>query len=121
MKIAIPVAEGKLTMHFGHCPAFAVLDVDMNEKKITHREDIPAPAHEPGLLPVWLADKGVNMVIAGGIGKRAVDLLVGQGIQVILGAAPDTPEQIVSNHLTGILQTGDNPCGHGEGEHDCSH
>lgn len=121
MKIAIPIAEGKLTTHFGHCPAFAVLDVDANAKKIMQREDIPAPPHEPGLLPRWLAERGVNVVIAGGIGKRAVDLLVAQQIQVILGATPDTPEKIVNNHLSGALQTGDNPCGHGEGEHNCDH
>lgn len=31
MKIAIPVAEGKLCMHFGHCEVFALFDV--NEEK----------------------------------------------------------------------------------------
>ncbi|MCK7542001.1 MAG: hypothetical protein MZV63_69485 [Marinilabiliales bacterium] len=33
----------------------------------------PRP-HEPGLLPGWLAEKGVTDVIAGGMGQRAIGL-----------------------------------------------
>ena len=28
MKIAIPLAAGRLCMHFGHCEQFALVDVD---------------------------------------------------------------------------------------------
>ena len=51
MRIAIPVADGRLAMHFGHCEKFALLDVDTDEKKIIKKEEIDAPPHEPGLLP----------------------------------------------------------------------
>lgn len=112
MKIAIPMAEGKLAIHFGHCQAFAIIDIDASAKKIIGRQDIPAPPHEPGLLPRWLAERGVNMVIAGGMGNRAIDLMAQQNIQVILGAQQDIPEKVVMDHLTGTLQTGENPCDH---------
>ena len=68
MKIAIPLAEGKLAMHFGHCDRFALMDVDTSEKKLLKRVDVEAPPHQPGLLPPWLAERGANMIIAGGIG-----------------------------------------------------
>jgi predicted Fe-Mo cluster-binding NifX family protein len=112
MKIAIPMAEGQLAIHFGHCQSFALLDVDVNTKKIIQRQDIPAPPHQPGLLPPWLAQRGVNLVIAGGMGARAIDLMVQQGVQVVLGAVPDVPEKVVMDHLMGVLQTGANPCDH---------
>jgi predicted Fe-Mo cluster-binding NifX family protein len=51
-------------------------------------------------------------VIAGGMGKRAVDLFAAQKIQVVLGAPPDTPENIVAAHLAGTLKTGENICDH---------
>ena len=35
MKFAIPVAEGKLAAHFGHCKEFAIVDVQDNEIKNT--------------------------------------------------------------------------------------
>lgn len=118
MKIAIPLADGKLAIHFGHCTSFAMLDIDLAENKILSREDVTAPPHQPGLLPPWMAERGVSMVIAGGMGKMACDLFAEQGISVVLGAPPETPEKLIADHLAGIMQIGENPCGN---EHPCSH
>jgi predicted Fe-Mo cluster-binding NifX family protein/MinD-like ATPase involved in chromosome partitioning or flagellar assembly len=112
MRIAIPLANGKLAMHFGHCERFALVDVDPTEKKILKREDIEAPPHEPGLLPPWLAERGADMIIAGGMGQRAQGLFAQQGIQVVVGAPADTPERLVSDYLAGTLQVGKNVCDH---------
>lgn len=112
MKIAIPVADGKLSMHFGHCEKFALIDVDTAEKKIIKREDIDAPPHQPGLLPPWLAEKGANVIIAGGMGTRAQDLFAEQKIKVVVGVSGGTPEDIVTAYLKGSLVTGANVCDH---------
>jgi len=112
MKIAIPLAGGKLAMHFGHCEHFALVDVDLAEKKILKREDIEAPPHVPGLLPKWLAERGADMIIAGGMGQRAQGLFVEHGIQVIVGAPADTPERLVGDYLAGRLKAGENICDH---------
>lgn len=70
MRFAIPLAEGKLAIHFGHCAeAFALIDVDPAGKTIMIREDVEAPPHQPGLLPPWLAERGVNRIIAGAWGN----------------------------------------------------
>jgi ATP-binding protein involved in chromosome partitioning len=112
MKIAIPMADGKLTTHFGHCESFAMVDVNTIEKKIIKREDIIPPPHEPGLLPPWLAERGVNMIIAGGMGQRAQGLFAQNGINVVVGAPADTPEQLIGDYLSGTLQVGANTCDH---------
>ena len=112
MRIAIPLADGKLTLHFGHCERFALIDVDTEAKKILKREDIEAPPHEPGLLPKWLAERGANVIIAGGMGQRAQNLFAEQGIQVMVGAPAQVPEQLVTEYLTGTLETGENACDH---------
>lgn len=112
MRIAIPLADGKLAMHFGHCERFALVDVDPTEKKILKREDIDAPPHEPGLLPPWLAERGATMIIAGGMGQRAQGLFAQQSIQVVVGAPADTPERLVGDYLAGTLQVGENVCDH---------
>ena len=118
MRIAIPLADGKLAMHFGHCAAFAMLDIDPSEMKILGREDVAAPPHQPGLLPPWLAEQGVKMIIAGGMGKMACDLLEQHGITVVLGAPPEEPEKLIADHFAGSIQLGDNPCGN---DFPCSH
>lgn len=112
MKISVPVEGGKLCSHFGHCPAFAIIDVDETTKSITAQTEIPAPPHEPGLLPPWLAKQGVTLILAGGIGARACDLFKQNNIVVISGVPVSTPEELVSAYLAGTLRTGANSCDH---------
>ncbi len=112
MKIAIPVANGKLNLHFGHCEAFEVFDIADDGKTIAARSAIDAPPHEPGLLPRFLGEKGVTHIIAGGMGSRAQSLFTERGITVCVGAECDTPEAVVARYLDGSLVTGVNACDH---------
>jgi predicted Fe-Mo cluster-binding NifX family protein len=112
MRIAIPLADGKLSMHFGHCERFALVDVDAVTKSILKKEEIDAPEHEPGLLPRWLGERGATVIIAGGMGARAKDLFTERKIVVVVGAPADTPEALVRAYLSGTLKTGENVCDH---------
>jgi len=112
MKIAIPVTEGKLCMHFGHCEVFHLFDVDVSKKSILSSTTVTPPPHEPGLLPGWIADRGVNFVIAGGMGARAVSLFRERGVDVITGAPAGDPEAVIRTYLDGQLITGANTCDH---------
>ncbi|MCK4273492.1 MAG: NifB/NifX family molybdenum-iron cluster-binding protein [Dehalococcoidales bacterium] len=115
MKYVVPVSGGRLSPHFGHCENFAFFDVEEQSRKITGKESVPSPAHQPGLLPAWLAEKGASVVIVGGMGPRAVDLFQQHGIDVVLGSLESDPEQAVLSHLKGDLATGDNVCDHEAG------
>lgn len=122
MRYAIPTSNGLLTEHFGHCEQFAFIDIDETTKKIIAKKMVAPPPHQPGVLPAWLAQEGTNVVIAGGMGPRAVDLLEHNKIEVILGATAEDPEQLVMAHIQGTLNIGNNVCGHTEGHgHSCNH
>jgi len=112
MKIAIPIADGRLSMHFGHCEQFALVEVDDANKTILGIRNLTPPPHEPGVLPRWLHEQGVDVVIAGGMGQRASAMFAQHGIQVIVGATGGTPEEIVSAYLNDALQIGENLCDH---------
>ena len=112
MKIAIPLAAGKLSLHFGHCEEFALLDVDPETKAITGTETVPAPDHQPGLLPRWLHERGANVIIASGMGQRAQQLFAQNDITVVVGAGAESPEQLVSAYVDGTLEGGENICDH---------
>jgi len=112
MRIAIPLFQGKLSLHFGHCEQFAIIDVDDDSKKIINREDKTPPGYEPGALPRWLQENNVSVVIAGGIGQRAQQLLNNNNIEVVVGAPSVLPEEVVSAYLESTLETGDNICDH---------
>jgi len=112
MRIAIPLIDGRLCLHFGHCERFALVDVDTTTKKITNREDLTPPPHEPGVLPRWLAEKGANIIIAGGMGQRAQSLFSENGVRVLVGAPSKTPEELVESFLEGTIELGENTCDH---------
>ena len=102
MRIAIPLADDRLSPHFGHCEAFALVAQAM----------VRAPDHQPGLLPRWLAEHDASVIIAGGMGMRAQQLFAQENITVVVGAPRETPEAIVRAYLAGTLATGDNLCDH---------
>lgn len=112
MKIVVPVADGMLTQHFGHCAGFDSFDIGSDGKTVAAKEYIEAPPHEPGLLPRFLGERGVTHIVAGGMGSRARDLFAERGITVCVGAPALPSEEIVRQFLTGTLITGVNGCDH---------
>lgn len=110
MKIAIPTQNGRLSPHFGHCEEFTVFRVDPDTKALLSTERIPAPPHQPGLLPGWLRERGADVIIAGGIGGRAQDLFSQHGVKVVVGAPPASPAEIVAAWLDGTLESAENAC-----------
>ena len=112
MRYAVPVTGGRLAAHFGHCEQFAIFDVDETKKEIVRKELLTSPGHQPGLLPVWLAEEGASVIIAGGMGSRAQGLFEQYHIKVVIGATQDDPEKAVLDYIGGNLVTGDNICDH---------
>jgi len=112
MKIAIPVANGTLCPHFGHCEQFVLVDVDDDSRTIIATRSLVPPPHEPGVLPRWLHEQGADVIVAGGMGQRAQSLFAQNGITVVVGAPAAKPEDIVGAYLAGTLTSGTNLCDH---------
>ena len=112
MKIAIPLAQGQLSLHFGHCEEFALLEMDEATSKVIAETRHVPPPHEPGVLPRWLHELGADIVIAGGMGQRAQMLFAQNDIKVVVGAQAGEPAALAEALLAGSLETGDNACDH---------
>lgn len=109
-KIAVPVVNGILSAHFGHCQHFYIADViDGEIKQIT--EEVPPP-HEPGVIPSWLRSKGVNTVLVGGVGQKAVNLFMQFGIKPVIGVPEKDPRELIEDFLSDKLIAGANQCSH---------
>ncbi len=111
-KIAVPTVNGDLCLHFGHCEKFVVYEVDLENKKIISENFLTPPPHEPGVIPRFMKEQNVDIIIAGGMGVRAQELFVSYGIEVVVGAMSKDIKQIVDDFLNGKLETGDNACSH---------
>ncbi len=119
--IAIPLENGVLCAHFGHCQTFAIVQVEDN--KITDVKEVIPPEHVPGLYPRWIAQFGVTDVIAGGMGQQAIMLFNQQKINAFVGAPVKSAKELVSDFLANKLSLSANYC-HNDENHEhgnCQH
>jgi len=123
MKIAISTDHGNVSAHFGRCASYTIYDI--NESNILAKEEIPNPGHEPGFLPQFLSEKGVQCIIAGGMGPRAQALFVQKNIKTVIGVQ-GAVDDVIQKYLNQELEAGTDLCDHGgEGQgqeaHECRH
>jgi predicted Fe-Mo cluster-binding NifX family protein len=125
MKIAVPVtANGQIDGHFGHCEFYSLYTIsDKNE--ITDKQIINS---EPGCgcksnIASTLAENGVTIMLAGGIGGGAINVLNSAGIEVLRGCSGNA-EEVVKQFVAGMVKDSGESCQqhehHGEG-HQCNH
>ncbi len=114
-RIAIPMENGVLCAHFGHCQTFAIVNVENDI--ITDIKEVEPPEHVPGLYPRWIAQFGVTDVIAGGMGQQAIMLFNQQNINVFVGAPVKKAEELVSDFTANKLDLNANYCNHDHSGH----
>lgn len=124
MKIAVPVKkDNRLNEHFGKCEYYAVYSIS-KEKKITNIDVLPIPqgCGCRSDIAFILADKGVSLMLAGGMGDGAVNVLKRSGIEVFPGCSGDATE-LVRQYLSGKIKNEGISCKnhqhhHGHGRND---
>ena len=114
MKIAIASENGMVTEHLGHCEGFMIFDTEKG--KVIKSETIANPGHRPGFLPNFLADRGVNVIISGGMGGGAVEIFNERNVEVVVGAFGDA-KAAVEAYLQGSLKSTGSVC-HEHQHHD---
>lgn len=107
LKIAVASENKMVAEHFGHCESFMLFETKNNE--ISKIETIANPGHRPDFLPSFLANQKVNVIIAGGMGARAIELFNENNIEVIVGAE-GCPTKVVNSYLAGELKSTGSVC-----------
>lgn len=116
MKIAVASEGNKVTEHFGHCQNFNIFEVENNE--IIKSESFANPGHRPGFLPLFLSEKGANVIIAGGMGGGAVQIFNEKGIEVITGATGNALDAAKA-YLAGKLKSTGSICHEHQHQEEC--
>lgn len=109
MKIAIACDGTDVSPHFGRCEKYLMAEVLGTEIELLGWLD--NPGHEPGALPRLMAQEGVSMVLAGGAGPRAQQLLAASGIELITGVTGDSLLALQA-FSKGNLEAGESACDH---------
>jgi predicted Fe-Mo cluster-binding NifX family protein len=108
MRIAISAdgnqgLESPVGQHFGRCPYFILVDVEGQEvKAVTVVENPYYGNHAAGQVPAFISSQGADVMLAGGMGGRAVDFFRQYGIQPVSGAS-GTVRDALSRYLGGEL------------------
>lgn len=117
--IVVPVIDGVLSGHFGHSAEFYFATVEDN--KIIEEKMLTPPPHESGVYPKWVKEQGGDLVITGGMGPKAANILKENQVEVITGGPSELPRKVVEDYLAGVLKTQANSCNHDHHHHHHHH
>ena len=109
MKVAVAADGSEVANHFGRCEGYLIAEI--NDGQIGETEHIPNPGHEPGRLPALLSSLGVQCIVAGGMGQRAMSLFEDYGIEAIAGVQGSTASAL-ARLAAGTLEGGESTCRH---------
>jgi predicted Fe-Mo cluster-binding NifX family protein len=114
MRIAIS-ADNKegldsiVSPHFGRCPYYVLVDVENQQvREIREVENPFYNGHEPGQVPGFIHSLDANVILSGGMGRRAITFFEQFGIEGVTGAT-GTVRRSVERYLGGELR-GAAPC-----------
>jgi predicted Fe-Mo cluster-binding NifX family protein len=113
MRIAISTDGDFVSAHFGRCPLFTIVDIE--EGKIAKKEVVENPGHQPGFIPQFLHQQGVECIVCGGMGRRAIDFFNELNIQAVIGVTGKI-DGVLEKLANGTLEGGESLCKPGAGK-----
>jgi len=124
MRIAIPTDSDLVSVHFGRCPLYTIVDIENNE--IVQKNIVNNPGHQPEFIPNFLHQQGVECVVTGGMGRKAISLFEEFGIKLFFGITGKV-EDIIKELKNGTLISKESLCkpglgsGYGVEKESCDH
>lgn len=116
MKIAVTYENGEVFQHFGHTEQFKIYEIEVD--KVVNEKIINTNGTGHGLLGELLISEGVNILICGGIGSGARNILEENDIKIYPGVVGNADEAI-NDFILGKLKFDINKkCDHHEHEHE---
>lgn len=101
--------DGVVSPHFGRCPYYVLVDLDGRDVRgVSAVENPYYGRHQPGQVPGFIESRGADVMLAGGMGRRAIGFFQRYGIQPVTGAS-GTVRHALEQYLGGALQ-GAEPC-----------
>lgn len=101
--------EAPVSPHFGRCPYFILVDIEGREVQNVQAVQNPFYGnHQPGQVPAFIHEQGANIMLTGGMGRRAIAFFQQYGIEAATGASGSVALALKS-YLDGKL-SGAAPC-----------
>ena len=107
MKIAIPANGNKVEGHFGKCNNYAIVSISANNtiESISDYNVTDSCGCKSNIADTFL-EMGISTMLAGNMGKGAVDSISSKGIEVVRGCKGDITN-VVNEYLNdNIIDSG---------------
>lgn len=113
MKVSVATDNGMVAGHFGRCPEYTIANIVNG--KVENIQTVKNPGHEPGRIPQFLHEQGVESIICGGIGARAIGFFADFGIEVVAGIQGNVA-QVLNEYAKGNVKGKESLCKPGGGK-----
>ena len=101
--------DSVVSPHFGRCPCFVLVDVEGREvREVDVVENPYYNRHQPGQVPQFISKHDVDVMLTGGMGRRAIGFFEQFGVQAVTGASGSVRHSL-ERYLGGGLE-GARPC-----------
>jgi predicted Fe-Mo cluster-binding NifX family protein len=101
--------DSVVSPHFGRCPYYVLVDLDGREVSGVSAVENPCfGQHGPGEVPSFIRSQRADVMLAGGMGRRAIGFFQQYGIQAATGAT-GTVRHALEQYLGGALREAE-PC-----------
>ncbi len=105
-RVAIPISKNELSEFFGECNHYEIFEI---EKETINRKLVEVPLNIDILeLPKWLKREGVSDVIAYKVNKKIITLFASNKVNLFVGVAKNTPQNLIEAYLQGTLESDKN-------------
>ena len=114
MRIAVSADDNNgldsvVSPHFGRCPYYVLVDLEGQEVRQVNAVANPYYGrHQPGQVPGFIHGQGADVMLTGGMGRRAIGFFQQYDIEAVTGAS-GTVRHALEQYLGGRLQ-GAEPC-----------
>jgi predicted Fe-Mo cluster-binding NifX family protein len=97
--------QSRISHHFGRCPYYIFVQVeDKNIVSVKGEENPFFSSHQPGAVPEYISSKNAAVIVAGGMGPRAVQFFEQFKVAPIIGVSGKI-EDVLDDILEGKYKT----------------
>ena len=102
-RVAIPIANEKLSENFGECNHYEIYEID---KGITSKRKALLPDDLAlSELPEWLKGEGITDVITYRVNREIIKLFASKKVNLFIGVPISSSEKLIDDYLQGKLES----------------
>jgi len=103
IKVAIPTIKNKLSDQFDNCSQYVIYEIE--NKKVMNKKQTTLDKSKIASLTNWVEEMHITDLIVHSIDKASVSYFSDTKINLFIGVAINSPENLIDEYLSGSLKS----------------